>query len=416
MKRFILLLFLLSSFTAFSQFEQPQIKGDDFKNLNVKLGGDFALQYQVLNHHADSALIPLGTGFNLPTANLNINVFLAKGIKLNLQTYLSSRHHHETWVKGGYLLFDELPFLNSDKIDKVMDYLTIIVGDMEINYGDAHFRRSDNGKVINNPFVGNYIMDAFTTAPSMEVMFRNKGILLMGAVTTGQLRQDLTLYDASKKSYTAYDALKELGFYWKASWDKNLNESLRTRLSLSGFHMPEANHRNTLYGGDRAGSRYYLVMNRQTFNSTDVDIKSNHLNTYFSPGAATKTNALMVNLFTQYKGLEFFGTYETATGLYPSTKEFKFNQLAAEGIYRFGKDDQFFAGARYNVVTGNKDSQNSASKDQKVDRIQVGAGWFLLKSTVIKLEYVKQNYTDFIKDFGANAGFNGIMFEAAVSF
>ncbi|MEJ5303383.1 MAG: hypothetical protein HPY80_09305 [Bacteroidales bacterium] len=416
MKRLILLLFLLGSFTAFSQFEQPQIKGDDFKNLNVKLGGDFALQYQVLNHHADSALIPLGTGFNLPTANLNIDVFLAKGIKLNLQTYLSSRHHNETWVKGGYLLFDELPFLNSDKIDKVMDYLTIIVGDMEINYGDAHFRRSDNGNVINNPFVGNYIMDAFTTAPSMEVMFRNKGILLMGAVTTGQLRQDLTLYDASKKSYTAYDALKELGFYWKASWDKNLNESLRTRLSLSGFHMPEANHRNTLYGGDRTGSRYYLVMNRQTFNSTDVDIKSNHLNTYFSPGAATKTNALMVNLFTQYKGLEFFGTYETATGLYPSTKEFKFNQLAAEGIYRFGKDDQFFAGARYNVVTGNKDSKNSASKDQKVDRIQVGAGWFLLKSTVIKLEYVKQNYTDFIKDFGADAGFNGIMFEAAVSF
>lgn len=416
MKHLFFALIMLTSLTAFSQFEQPQLKGDDFKNLSVKLGGDFALQYQVLNHHADSALIPLGTGFNLPTANLNIDAFLAKGIRLNLQTYLSSRHHNETWVKGGYLMFDELPFLHSDKVDKIMDYLTIIVGDMEINYGDAHFRRSDNGNVINNPFVGNYIMDAFTTAPSMEVMFRNHGLLLMGAVSTGQLRQDLTLYDASKKTYTAYDALKELGFYWKASFDKNIKDDFRTRFTLSGYHMPSANHRNTLYGGDRTGSRYYLVMNRQTFSATDVDIKSNHLNTYFSPGAATKTNAFMVNLFTQYKGFEFFGTFENATGIYPSTKEFKFNQLAAEGIYRFGKDDQFFAGARYNVVTGNKDSKNTASIDQKVDRIQLGAGWFLLKSTVIKVEYVKQNYNDFIKEYGADAGFNGIMFEAAVSF
>ena len=41
---------------------------------------------------------------------------------------------------------------------------------MEINYGDAHFRRSDNGNAIYNPFVGNYIMDAFTTEIGGEVV------------------------------------------------------------------------------------------------------------------------------------------------------------------------------------------------------------------------------------------------------
>src|SRR5512133_980843 len=144
---------VLISGAVFGQFEQPQLTTEEFQNLKVHVGGDFALQYQMLNHDADSALIPLGKGFNLPTANLNLDAILAPGIKVNLATYLSSRHHNETWVKGGYLLIDELPFIKSEGINKIMDYMTFRVGDMEINYGDAHFRRTDNGNAISNPFV-----------------------------------------------------------------------------------------------------------------------------------------------------------------------------------------------------------------------------------------------------------------------
>ena len=138
-------LFLVSAIYA-QQFEMPQIGGDDFENVNVRVGGDFALQYQILNQHADSTLMPIGTGFNLPTANFSIIGNLAKGISVHVETYLSARHHNEAWVKGGYLLIDELPFINSDGVDRVMDYLTVKVGDMELNYGDAHFRRTDNGR------------------------------------------------------------------------------------------------------------------------------------------------------------------------------------------------------------------------------------------------------------------------------
>ena len=54
--------------------------------------------------------------------------------------------------------------------------------------------------------------------------------------------------------------------------------------------------------------------------------------------------------------------------------------------------------------------------DQSVTRIQLGAGWFILESTVLKLEYLNQKYTDFISDYGTDAGFNGLMVEAAISF
>src|SRR5512133_329910 len=144
---------VIISLSVSAQFEEPQLKGKDFEKVKVRVGADFAMQYQSLTHYADSALIPLGKGFNLPTANLVIESLLAPGIKVNLATYLSSRHHNETWVKGGYLLIDELPFIKSEGINKIMDYMTFRVGDMEINYGDAHFRRTDNGNAISNPFV-----------------------------------------------------------------------------------------------------------------------------------------------------------------------------------------------------------------------------------------------------------------------
>ena len=277
---FIGILYL--SGVSFCQFEEPQQTGDDFENVKVQLGADFAMQFQGLNHHADSALIPLGKGFNLPTANLNIGADLAPGISVHVTTYLSSRHHPEAWVKGGYLLIDELPFLKSDGVDKVMDYLTLKVGDMEIDYGDAHYRRSDNGDVIHNPFVGNYIMDAFTTAFAAELMFRMNGILAMGAVTNGSLRPDHVLYNAATSTYTAYNTLDELAFYGKLGYDNQLTDDLRLRLTLSGYFCPK-HHFGSLYYGDRTGSRYYLVMKNVTNNASDVDISSGHTTGRWGP-------------------------------------------------------------------------------------------------------------------------------------
>jgi hypothetical protein len=410
MNKHILLIASALYFSArlFGQFEDPQITGEDFEKIKVKVGADFAMQYQSLSHHADSALIPLGKGLNLPTANLNVEAMLAPGIAVNLVTYLSARHHNEAWVKGGYLVIDKLPFLKSPGIDKIMDYLTLKVGDMEINYGDVHLRRSDNGNVTHNPFVGNYIMDAFTTEVAGELMFRLKGLMLMGAVSNGTLKPSLVGYNAAAKTYTPYDTPKEMAFYWKAGYDKQLTDDFRFRFMLSGYHNPK-HHSGSLYNGDRAGSRYYLIMNRITYNASDVDITVNHTSGNFGPGTLIKDNSLMLNLFTKYKGLEFFGTYETVKGTAPSRASVQYSQYAAEGLFRFGGKDQFYSGLRYNYV------KNQA--DQSVARIQVAAGWSVIEPVLLKLEYVNQQYSDFITQYGGgDAGFKGMMVEAAISF
>jgi len=408
--RKILYAFILASLAlpmVAQQFEAPQDSGKNFTKIKVKLGADFAMQYQILEHRADSNLIPLGKGFNLPTANLSIDAQLAPGISINLVTYLSARHHNEAWVKGGYIVIDQLPFLNSQALDKAMNYLTLKVGDMELDYGDAHYRRSDNGHVITNPFVGNYIMDAFTTAPAAELMFRYSEILAMAGLTSGILKQDLVKYNANDSTYTTYNTADELAFYWKVGYDQQFNEDARLRLTVSGYHNPK-NHSGSLYNGDRAGSRYYLVMKPVSFQATDVDIKSGHTSGNFGPGSLEKTNSLMVNLFAQYKGLEFFGLLESMSGVTTSKIDTRFVQFAVEGLYRFGKNEQFFGGFRYNQV-------NDKENEMSVNRWQAGAGWFIIPSILLKAEYVNQNYEDF-SIYGSDAGFKGVMVEAAVSF
>lgn len=408
MKRVLLISIFgtILSLSALAQFEETKLKGEDFEKLKVRLGADFAMQYQVLNHHADTTLIPLGTGFNLPTANMIIESVLAPGIKVNLTTYLSSRHHNESWVKGGYLIIDELPFLKSESADRIMDYMTLRVGDMDINFGDAHFRRSDNGHVVSNPFVGNYIVDAFSTQIAAELLFRSNGLLLMGALSTGSLKPELAGYNASR-GYTSYDTHKELTFYWKGGYDRQITDDFRLRLTLSGYHSPN-HHFGSLYNGDRAGSRYYLVMNRATNNAADVDITKNHTSGSWSPGFTSEANAYMLNLFSGYKGFEFFGTYETMSGTSLSGTPVALSQWAAEGIYRFGNDSQFYGGLRYNRAWN--------KNDQSITRFQAAAGWQMIDNILLKLEYVKQDYNDFITLYGADAGFNGVMVEAAISF
>ena len=64
---------------------------------------------KLVNNVNQNQLIDIGNGFNNASANLYVNAQLAPGIRVALTSYLSSRHHQETWVKDGYLLIDESP-------------------------------------------------------------------------------------------------------------------------------------------------------------------------------------------------------------------------------------------------------------------------------------------------------------------
>ena len=384
-------------------FEAPKDTASTFDGLKVRIGGAFALQFQALdneNANLDGYQIQgIGENFNLPTANFDIDVALYEGVRMHLRTYLSSRHHHEPYVKGGYLLVDKLDFVHEDFLEDVMKYTTIKIGHMENNYGDAHFRRSDNAQAIYNPFVGNLIMDAFTTEVGAELYYRRNGFIGMVGFTNGKLNQSVTENEYSKTGGASF--LAKLGY------DKQINNDLRVRLTGSMYntgYIP-----NTyLYSADRAGARYYNVM--QALESESDNFRASR----YDPKLSNEITAIMINPFVKYRGLEFFGTIETATGKGSAEVDDRTtNQYAGELIYRFGMNENIYIGARYNVV----DAEDISGQDVNINRFQAAAGWFMTKNILLKAEYVVQNYDDFSQTSILNEGkFNGATVEAVISF
>ncbi|MEB2784980.1 hypothetical protein [Algoriphagus persicinus] len=189
-------------------FETSKLDSVIFDGVKVRVGGDFAMQFQGLNQSNDANnLVELGTDFNLPSANLNLDVQLLDGVRMHLRTYLSSRNHNDTWIKGGHIQIDKLDFVRKGFLEGVMKYTTLTIGLDEFNYGDAHFRRSDNARAIFNPFIGNYIMDSFSTEAFGEVTVQKSGLLFVIGVSNGKLNQNVVVTNSSDNKPSLYGKL-----------------------------------------------------------------------------------------------------------------------------------------------------------------------------------------------------------------
>lgn len=390
-------------------FEVSKKDTVSYTGLKVRVGADFAMQFQSIKQSNDlNNLVKLGNNFNLPTANLNIDAQLLDGVRVHLRTYLSSRHHNDAWIKGGHLQIDNLNFVKSNFLDEVMKYTSITIGLDEFNYGDAHFRRTDNARAIFNPFVGNYLMDAFSTEAFGEITVQHSGFLAVVGATNGKLNQSVVVNDNSENQPSIYG---KLGF------DKQISDDLRVRITGSFYMNNGATTGTWLYGGDRAGSRYYNVLH--TIADSNGVTQGNDFDGRYN-ARFTKITAIQFNPFIKFKGLEFFWIYELADGKNTFSspvddKEGAFTQLAAELIYRFGKEEKFYLGGRYNSIKGK--TKTSETEFMEISRINIGAGWFISKNILTKIEYVKQNYNGsaWTGRF-AGAEFSGVNFEAVISF
>ncbi len=406
--------------TGINQFETSKADTVPFTGLKVRWGAGFTQQFQNLKHENPGAinntgaganrLYPLQNGFMTAQANLFMDVQLADGIKLNVTSYLSARHHNETWVKGGYIQFDKVPF-KGQFWDDLMKIATVKIGHFEVNYGDQHFRRSDGGQTLYNPFMDNYIMDEFATEIGGEVYLQKNGLLGMIGMTTGMIKGSI---DSAIATVADPNTSRNPSIYFKLGFDKKLNDNVRVRLTGSYYaNSSNAGSGLTIFGGDRTGSNYQNVMEKggTPLPATTAVAFSGR----FNPGFSKKINAAMLNGFVKVYGFEVFATYESSKGRTKTeTVDRKANQYAIEGVYRFGKNENLFLGARYNAV---KAGLAGIANDVSVNRTSFAGGWFLTKNVLLKGEYVIQKYVDFpAADYRSTGKFNGYVIEAVVGF
>lgn len=389
-------------------FETSKDPGVPFTGFKLDLGAAFSSELQDVSHSNTAVpsmvsgvnvnqLAGIGFGFNNPTANLYINAQLAPGIRVAMTSYLSARHHNETWVKDGYIQIDQSP-IDMPLLKAAMEIVTVRVGDFEINYGDAHFRRTDNGQAAYNPFIGNYILSSFTTQIGGEVYLKTKGLVGMFALTAGELRGTVTTPERRGPS-----------FIGKLGVDRQVTSDLRVRLTGSVYTTDKAMS-DTLYSGDRAGSPYYYVLeNTQATESAQKD--SGQLN----PGFSNKVTAFQVNPFVKFHGLEVFGVLERAEGKAATeAAERVWNQYAVDAVYRFLPGEKLFAGVRYNRAHG---VLAGTVLDAGADRWEYGGGWFITPNVLAKAEYVNQTYFGYPANDIRNGGqFKGLMLAGVVAF
>ena len=393
-------------------FESPKEAGATYEGFKLSWGGAFAQQFQNLTHKNSAALkpgkdasgrdvnlnglVPIGSGFNNADANLYVNVQLARGIRVALEGYASSRHHNEFWIKDGYFLVDASPIENK-LLDKIMEVATLKVGHFEINYGDQHFRRTDNGMALYNPFVGNLIIDAFTTEIGAEAYLRKSGYLAMLGVTGGEVKGSVRNPGKRGPTYLA-----------KLGYDKQLTDDIRVRLTGS-MYKKDRSASGTLTSGDRAGSRYYDVLENVT--STEA---AQAWSGAIQSGMRNNVTAYVVNPFVKIGGVELFGNVETMTGAATGEKTRRtLRQLSGEGLYRFASN-KLYVGGRANSVHG---QLAGIANDISVKRYQVGGGWFVTPNVLSKIEFVRQNYEAFpTSDIRSGGKFEGFMIEGVVAF
>ena len=389
-----------------TQFEasKPDVSALE-EGVYVDFGAAFTQSFQALSHSNTAAeildaagadrneLADIGAGFNLATANIYMDARMAPGINVVLDTYLSSRHHSEAWVKGGYLRIDASPIAHPF-LERVMEYTTLKVGHFEVNYGDAHFRRTDNGEGLDNPFAENYILDAFTTEIGGELIVRKGPFLAVGGVTGGNISGAIGSPDE-----------RSFAFLGKVGVDQTFGPERRARLTASTYQNDNAG-RATLFGGDRAGSAYWGVM--------DVDGGSVFTNGRMNPNFSEVVRAYQINPFVELGDIELFGVFEFASGrTIQEADDRSVTQYALDGVYRF-LDDRLYVGGRYNTVTGEFYSSES---EQTVDRVAVSAGWFVTPNVLLKGEFVTQSYDGFAETNILNGGeFSGVILQGAVSF
>ncbi len=415
---------------------EPSKKGEqpEFTGFKIRIGGAFTQDFQSLKSSnkptyvatsatnatnknflygvvksEDSTSATL-SGFNLAMANLNFDMQIGDGIRVCLENYMSSRHHSEFWVKGGYIQFDKLPMFGSP--EWFTNNVRVKIGHFTPNFGDMQFRRSDGGNTIYNPFVENLVFDAFATEIGGEVyVFPVDGFMGMIGLTSGFINGNIDNYPTDPVAPNVEPNKKNPSVTVKLAYDKTFDD-FRFRLSASLYNN-SGSARNTLYAGDRTGSHYFMVAEP----ATGTYAANKDSGRFPGLGVANKVNAISINPFIKYKGLEIFGDYQIIKGRTNTERdgsERKFNQLAVEGLYRFLKNEQAYIGGRYIQAKG---TPQGFANEISIDRVAVAAGWFPTKNMLLKGEYVVQNFKDFpTTDYRNEAKFSGFMVEAVIGF
>jgi hypothetical protein len=399
-------------FSPFDIMNPANIRADmpmqigSLQDLNLYLGLQTVGRLQGLQQHNVSIggvqQAGLDPGIQDPFANLSFLASIPDKLDVYFDLYVASRPHPNTmYAHEGYLLFKQVPEpFESTPLGEAFKYVNLKVGAFDLDFGDGNYRRSNNARVQRNPLIGNSLID-----PSVEEL----GAELYSV--KGPVYWLVGLGSGTTTEYFDYGS--SASFHGKL-WAYPLPD-LRTSVSayhvdLSGTNM--TNQNSDLFNAGRSGGNFAAVFgggddpgqiqpgNGKDVTAVEADATWNHwpFEIYSNVGYTQDSDT---NGPTAGSPAErwLYGTFEPVYHITPA--------LYVAGRYSFG-----IANAVHGVET-----------DGWVDRVEVGAGYWITNDLLSKLEYVYQQYHGFAPNTGEVSGvdaspnprFNGVLLEISWS-
>lgn len=304
-------------------------------------------------------------------------------IEVAFDLYLSSRNHPSTtYGNEGYLILHGVPEnLQSLKfLTPILSRVDLKAGHFLVDFGDNKNHRSNNAIVQKNPLVGNFVVDPNIVSIGMQVSSKPGARLgwLLG-VNNGTVTEDWSIgrgFAVNGKVF-AYPIkpLRASLSYMTADQSDNPNRS------GGGSQLQ-------MFTGNRSGERYAGVLGGGQAPGNVF------------PQAGEKFTAAQLDLTYDEASfpIKLYGHYgrtqdKDINGSVAGTPEETWNYYAGDVVYKI--TPALYAAARYSGAT--TDMLAGRATDGKVNRIQVGGGFWLTRNMLMKLEYVTQKYNGFVQ-------------------
>ncbi len=378
-----------------------------YGNMKLYMGFWTVGRFQALQEYNLNPSRGLNPNFQTPYADLSLLATIPHEFDMFADFYIATPGHPSTtYGDEGWLVFKQIPGVSHNSpINKIMDYINVKVGAFDIDFGDNNYHRSNNAWVQNNPLIGNPLVDPSTEEIGGEV-YSVKGPVywlfgLSNGSTTGH-------YD-----YGANPAVH--GKIWGYP-TKNL------RLSASVYYadMGDSTDVSDLYAATRSGEPYNNLFG---YGPSDTIVTDD--DGQIAPQGGHQVFATQGDITYEqwpFESYSYVGWTQDGeanqTGVGTPAQRWLYG--SSNVVYHI--NPALYLAAQYSYAFAG--SVNGVDTNGWVDRIQVGAGYWLTKSILTKLEYVQEQYHAFGSNTGVvngavadmGPGFNGVVMEVSFGF
>ncbi len=388
----------------------------------VKAGGYFAQAWQTAFEVKGAALTAADTQADSGFSRLRFGMWFAGEIAEDFSFYVELAEEPNDQGDGNYQITQDLAFIDY----KINDALTFRVGNV-VETTMNFIRYSDGGSVQGNPLAGNGGVDMITAA---------EGVWLTGAqkVSLGTWDYNATITkpsffgDASVESGYNFGLrstiVTDSGFGLGGGIFKTTGDAINCSAAGTGCKLSDGGGIGDLIGvgdGDNYDFGSKTLNARRTMAGVlpGIDATIWQLDLMWSGDALGKP----VTIHGTYGQGE--DNYSFTSGSFATNTASTFNSTvdAEQEFWRiFGRvdlTDTVYIATRYSV--SNNETANRGVGDNELNRLQVGAGWWVRDSVLIKAEYVDQEEGSVSGGgrckFGAgDCSWDGFVLEGSVSF